>query len=1182
MYLKRLDIQGFKSFPEKVKLEFHQGITAVVGPNGSGKSNISDAVRWVLGEQKVKSLRGDKMEDIIFAGTQNRKPLGFAEVSITLDNQDGKIQIDYTEVTVTRRVFRSGESEYLMNGTSCRLKDIHELFMDTGIGKEGYSIIGQGKIDEILSSKSDDRRKLFEEAAGIVKFKNRRNEAIAKLEQEQQNLMRIDDIVSELETQINPLLKQSEKAKEYLLMKQKLKDLETNVFCIEGEKLEKEIADVEKNYNVSFENEAIETKFSCDIKEQIQSLKNKTEKLTGKIQQENEMLIQIRTELERAEGDTNLTKEQIQNCSKEMERLSKEIEGKQKKIQENKSQISIYQTKFTAIQFREKTEENNLKQLEKDFDNLNQNLDESENFVEKNKSELIEKIKESTELKGNISQKNSMLLQLNQRKNQIDDEKSYLGSRIQIQENHILALKKQTEQNIINKKQMQQQLEQFLFESNQLQEERKHLKKQLQEKEKELNENNSRFSVLCEMEKEHEGFFKSVKSVLDLKADGICGAVGELLTVSKQYEIAIEMALGASLQSIVTETEEHAKIAVEYLKKNYLGRATFLPLTAVKGKKLKKGEFEKEKGFLGIAADLIKYPKKFENIIHSVLGKVIIIDKLDFALAFAKKYQYAYKIVTLDGEILNAGGAITGGSIAKKTTNIFSRSREIKQLKQWLEQAATDFLEKKQFIEQKKLEIENYNQSCIERNLQIQKLQLTIDAAEKEKERTYEQIVLQKDKYNLYEIEEKQLQEQLLYIEQDKKICQDCFLKVEKQMERLNLIVSQYQENVESEKNSKEIVLEQITKLRISLSNYEQDKKAINATINRNNKENQLLKQEIGQFELKIQENFDLKKQREEKIALIQSNLEEKKLQQQQKQDFLISLTETRKQTSNHIYELEEQLQQNLEIISQLKNDCFRMETKKEKLEEEKQKLYQQMWEEYEITYQMAKQLYEETISYTELKKEVKKIRLEIKELGSVNVNAIEDYKEIKQRYEFLNTQKQDILEAEKKLKGIIIELSDLMENQFKEQFSIISENFNIVFQEMFGGGKAYLKLSDENNILESPVEIIAQPTGKNLQNMMLLSGGERALTAIAILFSILKMKPSPFCILDEIEAALDDANVKRYADYLEKFSKDTQFIVITHRKGTMEAANIMYGITMQEKGISKLVSVNFLETKYA
>lgn len=1182
MYLKRLDLQGFKSFPEKVKLEFHQGITAVVGPNGSGKSNISDAVRWVLGEQKVKSLRGDKMEDIIFAGTQNRKPLGFAEVSITLDNQDGKIPIDYTDVTVTRRVFRSGESEYLMNGTNCRLKDIHELFMDTGIGKEGYSIIGQGKIDEILSSKSDDRRKLFEEAAGIVKFKNRRNEALIKLEKEQQNLTRIEDIVSELEVQIEPLSKQSETAKKYLSMKEKLKDIETHIFYIEAEKLELEFSEIEKNYTILLENQKTETENSSKIKVKIQQLKQKTEELAIKIQQENDALVQIRTEMERDEGDVKLTKEQIQNFEKEIERLEKEIDSKKIKIEKNKGEISIYQTKLTAIEIGRTAEKNNLKQLEEKFNSLSQDLGKNESFVEKNKSELIEKIRESTEIKGNIFQKESMVQQLNQRSSQINNEKSYLDSQMHTQKTHIAALEKQIEQNTVNEKQLQKELEEAVSKTSQFQEEKECLKKQLQEKEKNLNEKNSRYSILSEMEKEHEGFFKSVKSVLNLKIDGICGAVGELLTVSKEYETAIETALGAALQNIVTDTEEQAKVAIDYLKENHLGRATFLPLTAVKGKRLKKEEFEKEKGFLGIAVDLIEYPKKFETIMLSVLGKVIVINQLKDAIAFAKKYRYAYKIVTLEGDILNAGGAITGGSITKKTANIFSRSREIKQLKNLLKKETDDFLKLKEIALKKELEIENYNQIRIEKKMQIQKLHLTIDSAKQEKERVSEQVILQKEKYHLYQIEEKQLKEQLCHVEEDRKVCQNRLLQIEKEMEQLNLIVSQYQKDVEDEKTSKENLLEQITKLKISLSNYEQDEKAMNETINRNMDENQLLKQEIQQFELEIQQNADLKKQKEKKIISIQSNLKEKKVQQQKQQDFLFSLTEDRKQNSDNVIMLEEQLQEKLEVISQLKNDSFRLETKKEKLEEEKQKLYQQMWEEYEITYQMAKQLYDDTISYTELKKEAKNLKSEIKTLGSVNVNAIESYKEVKERYEFLSTQKKDILEAEKKLKEIIIELSNLMETQFKEQFTVISENFNLVFKEMFGGGKAYLKLSDEKNILESSVEIIAQPPGKRLQSMMLLSGGERALTAIAILFSILKMKPSPFCILDEIEAALDDANVKRYADYLEKFSKDTQFIVITHRKGTMEAADIMYGITMQEKGISKLVSVNFSETKYA
>lgn len=1190
MYLKRLDLQGFKSFPEKVRLEFNTGITTVVGPNGSGKSNISDAVRWVLGEQKVKSLRGDKMEDVIFAGTENRKPLGFAEVSMTLDNQDGKMPIEYTEVTITRRVFRSGESEYLLNGTSCRLKDIYELFMDTGIGREGYSIIGQGRIDEILSSKSEDRRKLFEEAAGIVKYKNRKNETIAKLEKEQQNLLRVEDIIKELEGQIEPLLQQSETAKQYLVMKEKLKTIEINLFHVEADKMEEELNALQKSKTIVQTNQEAEMIVKEQLKQKSAVLYEKSESLSVQIQAVNEKLIQIRAEIEKKEGEYNLTQEQKQHLQENIERLVHDIEQKREKINKNKEQVHLCQIKLNGVELNKVSEKNKLDKLEQEFNILNNQLSINEEHAEEDKVEMIENIRLSTELKGSISNKHSMLEQLQKRQKQIEGERGYLDSQINAQKTHIQAVEKQAQQCKQGEINCKEEIEKINKTKEQLQEEKELLTKKQIQQEKELNEKKSRFSVLSEMEREYEGFFKSVKSILKLKSRGnkdflgIHGAVAELLNVDKKFETAIEIALGSALQNIVTETEQDAQKAIQYLKNNHLGRATFLPVSAIKGKEMgqEKERLLKENGVIGVAGDLITYNSKFHSIISSLLGKVIVMEDLESAVVFAKKYKYAYKIVTLDGELLSAGGAMTGGSIAKKAVNLFGRSREIKELKKQLEQETVMLTAIEESLSKKEVILESLRQKIVEKQLEVQQFHMNMLSAVQDKERTIEVLKNQNEKFALYVVEEQQLQEQYEGIEEDAEIDKNKLIEIETKIKQLDYKLSKHQEDAEQERTIREKLLNEITELKINLSNYEQNCVSIHSDMKRISNETISFQEEMKSHEEEIKNYENLKKQKTEELIVIKESIFCFQNNQKEKQSVLLQVTEERKNTTTEVMKIEEKTRENMELLSQLKNELFRIETKNMKLEEEKQKLYDEIWEEYEITYQQSKEYPLHSSSYTQLKKDAKELRIQIKALGSVNVDAIETYKEVKQRYEFLTNQKRDIVEAEKKLNQIVEELSSLMEEQFREQFAVISENFNVVFKEMFGGGKAYLKLSDAENILESSIEIIAQPPGKNLQNMMLLSGGERALTAIAILFSILKMKPSPFCILDEIEAALDDANVRRYAKYLTKFSSDTQFIVITHRKGTMEAADVMYGITMQEKGVSKLVSVNFEETKYA
>ena len=1190
MYLKQLNIHGFKSFSDKVKLEFNKGITAVVGPNGSGKSNVSDAVRWVLGEQKAKSLRGDKMEDVIFAGTETRKALGFAEVAITIDNQDQKMPIDYTEVTVTRRVYRSGESEYQINGTNCRLKDIHELFMDTGVGREGYSIVGQGRIDELLSAKADDRRRIFEEAAGIVKYKVRKNEAIIKLEKEQQNLIRVEDIIAELEGQMDGLEKQSNKAKIYLDLKEKIKYATLTMFCTDVDNIEKEYTKQQNNKDIALENKQNFLKENEQKEEQKQNIQQQSEQLKNEIQKTQQQIISFRSQQEKTESDIRLAKEQIQHFLQNIQRLEKENTSCQYQQQQNQKEEQLLLTKITAIDVTTKSAKEKLQQQEKIFEELNANLSENEKSIEDYKSEMVEQIRISTEAKGDMSQRQSLLEQFEQRQKQLFSEKEYLKDQIHTQQIHKEVLLKQQQDFEKQQKEIDQTLLQLQQDIKKLYAEKEYISEEQKKREQQLTQKRSRFSVLSEMEKEHEGYYKSVKSILHLKHSknekwqGICGVVGELLHVAEKYETAVEIALGGNIQNIITKTEYDAKEAIQYLKQYHLGRATFLPITSVKGKKLIKEEILLENGVLGVASDLIEYDTVYDNVIQFLLGKTVIVENIDIAVLLSKKYHNQYRMVTLEGDLFNIGGAMTGGSMTKKATNVFSRSREINDLSEDIKQEQILLQNCQKRLQTLEQQLQQTNQLSMQKQMKKQEIQLSFQKNEEDKQNTENLLLERQQKQKLYDLEQKQIVEQCELAEKEMTEFKKTLQQAEQKMNDINEKLSAFQYNMTEEKQQRESILNIITELKVNISAEEQNKKAVKDSIQRLKQQNSILEKEQQQKQQEIISFQELNKQKE----LEQKELEQKniyyKQQEQTQQSVFTELTEKREQKKQEIAVFEQQQKEMTETISRLENEIFRIETKQEKIAEEKQRLFDEIWEEYEMTYQVVKQQYDtqvQTSSYQKLKSDAKQWKNQIKELGAVNVEAIENYKEVKQRYGFLTAQRTDILEAEQKLRLLISDLSQMMEDRFREQFDVISKNFGEVFREMFGGGKAYLKLSDETKVLESSIEIIAQPPGKSLQNMLLLSGGERALTAIAILFSILKMKPSPFCILDEIEAALEDAHVKRYADYLKKFSKDTQFIVITHRKGTMEAADVMYGVTMQEKGVSKMISVNFEDKAY-
>ncbi len=1188
MYLKRLDLQGFKSFPDKIKLEFNKGITAIVGPNGSGKSNISDSIRWVLGEQKARSLRGDKMEDVIFTGTESRKPLGFAEVAITLDNSDGKIPLEYSEITVSRTVFRSGESKYMINGTQCRLKDVHELFMDTGIGREGYSIIGQGRIDEILSNKSEDRRRLFEEAAGIVKYRTRRLEAAGKLEKEHENLLRVNDIIGELETKTGPLAQQSETAKKYLRLKEELKKYEVNNFCIQAGRIEKSISEITEAKGIMFQNAASEKEAYENSKILYEKLKVSGKEVEAELEKTSESISVCLADEKSVEGEINLINEQIQYANENIKRIENENSQRIRKLEDSKNEEGILKARLTAISVNHAHILERLKTKEEEFGSLSGSLEKNEETAERFKTDIIEKIKDSTDIKSNIQRLETMLEQFTERKKRILDEKDFNSSRLNEINIKISALNKIISEEHGLKNRYESEIESIVSEKDKILNLLDYEAKEYQRQMMQLNECKSRFKVLSEMKNEHEGFFKSVKSILKLKGsdgfNGICGAFGELIGVEKKYETAIETAIGGAIQHIVTETEIDGKNAIEYLKRNNLGRATFLPLSVIKGRGIENGRDDllRLDGVIGIASELVKFDKKYENVILNVLGRAVIAEDINSALNAAKKTGHKYKIVTLDGDILNPGGTMTGGSIAKKSSNIFSRSREIEEFRAQIEN-----LEKKcgnilSEMENKKSEAEKLDAGYKEKTEKVQSINISCAAKSQELEQFKQSYTDRIQAAHSLDMESNALTEQIGSAQKDISEFEDRLSRLQNEIDEIDKYLREYQGAMQSDKIVRDEIYESITELKIEASSAEQEKKSALESLERILNMQKQINDEILNADKEKNNFVSNMGEKENRLKKVFETGEALKVRIESLENLRNGILEKINLIHDEIKENEEKKQNSFENINKLESRIFKLETKLEGLEEEKKRIYNTVWEEYEITYRQAQDMFDETIPANEISEAIKEIKSGIKALGNVNVNAIEEFREVKGRYDFLTAQRDDIINAEEKLKKIISELSQLMENQFKEQFKLISENFNSVFMEMFWGGKAYLKMTDEENALESGIEIIAQPPGKNLQNMMLLSGGERALTAIAILFSILKMKPSPFCILDEIEAALDDANVKRFADYLKKFSCDTQFIVITHRKGTMESADVMYGITMQEHGVSKIVSVKFEDGKGA
>ena len=1182
MYLKRLEMQGFKSFADKTILEFRPGITGVIGPNGSGKSNISDAIRWILGEQSMKSLRGSKTQDIIFAGTQNRKSLGFAEASLVFDNTDGALPIEFSEVTITRKIYRSGETGYYINKTACRLKDVIELFMDTGIGRDGYSIIGQGKVDEILSNKSEDRRHIFEEAAGIVKYRARKEETEKKLEQTKLNLLRINDIIIEIEGNLEPLQLQSDKAKKYLNLKEELKNIEIGLFIYNIDKYKKDLEALAQDEDIMKSTLNQEEGKLEKIKILKEELKDEIDEITTKIEEMQNIGFESQKKIEQCNSNINVAEAKIQSNKEIAERNRIEISELQEKIVSLKSDIEQKESRKSNLKENKAKFENELKEKEEELAKLTAKLSSKELEMEEIKKIIEKNTDRKYELQAEISKKQANIENLEKRKNQLNQEISSQTleiDRIRIKKEDIAREFNETESNRNN---ILKKIEEIRKQKNEITTKIKEFEIQIANLTNEMRMKTSRYNFLVETEKEKDGYIKSVKSLLiDCEkakelGKGMHGVLANIIDVPKEYQTAIEMCLGASLQNIVTETEEDAKKLIEHLRVNNLGRASFLPITSVKGKKLDNIKGKKD-GVIGIACDLIKFDKKYEQIVLNLLGRTVIVDNMQNAIKLSKENNYSFRIITLEGDVINPSGAITGGSVAKKTVNILGRSKEIEELSKEINDIKTKISK----LEKSKEEYEDSSENVLEEaehlERQLQEIEISYATEKQRVESIDENIQTIRDRINKQKEEVLKSEENKKELLNSKELDEQEMSKISKENEEKQSIIDEFANSNKDSQTYIDNLNEDITDLKISVSSFNESEMSIEEMSEMINKEIETHTKNVeikkAQIEKDEKENIELEKQIEE----TKNQIEEIKSQVSNSGENIEKLKKDRVSKNEKLTKKEDEQTDEFKVIEDLKAQVTKLEVKKSKIEEDITEIINKMWEEYELTPNNAVNYpMPENVQLTQRK--VNNLRTDIRELGSVNVDSIEEYKNLKQRYDFMCEQRLDLESTMAKLNKVIAEMLDVMKTQFKEKFEIINKNFGEVFKELFGGGMAEVSLTDENNILESGIEINAQPPGKKLQSMLLLSGGERAFTAIALLFAILKINPAPFCVLDEIEAALDDVNVYRYAEYLKKFAKDTQFLVITHRKGTMEAADTIYGVTMEEKGISKLLSMKLKE----
>lgn len=1183
MYLKSIEIQGFKSFANKIKLEFHNGFTGIVGPNGSGKSNVADAVRWVLGEQRVKQLRGGSMQDVIFAGTELRKPLSYAYVAITLDNSDHKLPVDYDEVTVARKLWRSGESVYMINNVQVRLRDVQELFYDTGIGKEGYSIIGQGQIEKILSDKPEDRRELFDEAAGIVKYKRRKADALKKLDSEQANLVRVTDILNELEKQVGPLEKEAQKAQIYLKTHEELKKNEVNVFLMENGKTRDQIKELDDK--ISAADEAL-----SGAEQAFEQSKADYEDNEKRLEELNSELDKTRNEVSNAsivrgqlEGNIRLYEEQIRAAKSNAAHYEDRKASLGAQIDEKKAQKEAIQKDKQGVDDEVaelgKQREEALQDLKKTQDEISSCQDE----IEENRNAIVDLLSERASIKAREAALDTRTQQYESQKADLEEQIREAKSEGEEHERLLQDLEqelKEVTESLAGYEQKQKDLENTIVSMKQTlsDADAKYQNAQLA-----YHQAKTRLESLVNLTERYEGYGGGVRRVMQEKVreSGIVGVVADLVKTEPKYETAIETALGGAIQNVVTKDEETTKRLINMLKREKAGKVTFLPITNLHNQSaFNMTGALREPGIIGLADTLVRTPAGYEEVAHALLGRIVVADTFDHASACERKFGHKIRMVTLEGELFSPGGAISGGAF-KNNSNLLGRRREIQELKNQVEKAKKEMDGQDEKIQETKKE-RNVLRSRLETvRMEYQNALMRQNAAkinlEQEEKRSAENT---EGVENLRKSQEQLLSENGSLDKEKEEIASLLAASGQKENER-NGAIAELQKNLSSlrdEEEQKNAALTKwdvaIEKKRQSVAYQEQELKRIDGEVARLSAD---LSEVLESIENGGSEVEEKKAKIEETKKTIEASIEAEK----NSKSLLEEKTKERADLTARQKELVAQRDALAEEKSQYAQESERLASKKERLTESLDDQISYMWQEYELTLTEAEALRDESMTdLSAMQKSIRSLKAQIKDLGAVNVNAIEQYNEVNNRYVEYKKQYDDLTEAADSLRGIIADLDDKMRTQFKTQFAKIQKEFDEVFKELFGGGSGKLELEEDQDLLEAGVRVIAQPPGKKLVNMMQMSGGEKSLTAISLLFAIQNLKPSPFCLLDEIEAALDESNVVRFAKYIHKLTKNTQFIVITHRRGTMDEADRLYGITMQEKGVSTLVSVDLIDEK--
>ncbi len=1179
MYLKRIELQGFKSFAEKTVIEVHQGITAIVGPNGSGKSNISDAVRWVMGEQSAKTLRGGKMEDVIFAGTQKRKPLGFAEVSLVLDNSTHFLPCEYEEVEISRRVFRSGESEYLINRNPCRLKDINELFMDTGLGRDGYSIIGQGKIAEIVSAKSEDRRQIFEEAAGISKYRYRKNEAERKLNHTEENLTRVRDILTELTERVEPLRRQSEKAIRYLDLREELKGIEISALL--------EITDVKRaeaeKTKILFDNATQEFEQSKKI---LDEYNQKSDELYATMKETDSILEEKRERLSNLEAQSSsienrkaILKNNIENHKANIFRIESELAGWSKR--DDSLRNAHVEAEKEKVRISAKLDELNLelKALEKYDEELSRELSNRMANLEGARDDVLKLRQKKSEAQSRIDSIDLITQNIETRRFSIEVDIASANDDI-----NTLSLKsRELNAKSEEKEKEKQKAENEVYEENQKFHKLNSLITELKTKyndiSKSLGEKQGRLKMLEEMERGLEGYARGVRELLKAKEEGkytgdLKGVLSALISVDKKYITAVETALGNTMQNIVVDSENDAKKAIEYLKENRLGRVTFLPISSQEARRLDNEKRVMENaGALSVASDVVECDKKIKNVIEALLGRTVIMEDIDSAIKLAKETHYKFKIVTLSGELLQPGGSMTGGSI-NKAQALLGRKEEIEILTKECDRLESDTQKIEDDIDDA---IENAEKS----RLAEEKKRTILSEIESEALKLRAELDMKNSLLEMAKERAQKLQSEKKQISEEKSDTENSIKMLREVLEGSDALIEKAEENVLSKQNAVREISEKreehsgtVINKKMEINNARKDEEV------NQNKISDILKsldnsktdynEALGHKDAEINLIKEIEKQLEDNDVLMKECVSSQEALREEIKTYLSGKSGSDAELEN----LREKIKDINERILLMQSEVVRIETRKNKIDEDLESAANRLWDDYELTYNSALSLKRDIGSLSEAQKKITELKGSIRALGNINVDSIEEYKEVKERYEFLTSQVSDMEKAKGDLEKLISEMMEIMRQQFAEKFEIINELFAKSFVDLFGGGQAKAKLTNPLDTLESPIEIEVQPPGKKLQSITLLSGGEHALTAIALLFALLQVSPAPFLVLDEIEAALDDENVYRFADYIRNYQSNTQFVVITHRRGTMESADILYGVTMQEKGVSRLLSM--------